>query len=211
MGALVALAAVAGLRNLRSEGRALLVALFVAPLLFYLIPDLIGGGIRSLSTRYLIPSLLALQLTVAALVPTAADRQPRAERWVRALTLLALLAMGTATSIRAARAETPWTKGISRPLPDIVRALEPHPNALLVVDHERHHPGTILTLSGMLPDTTHVQLLPTVEDYELADHDGPIFLLDVSPRFRAELERSAGVTATPVASHLHATLYRVHP
>lgn len=209
VGALVGLAVVAGLRELRAEARALLISLFVAPLCFYLLPDLIGGGIRSLSTRYLIPSLLALHFAVAALAPSRRPL-PEPRRRVHRLTLVALLCVGALTSIEAARAVTPWTKGISRPLPDIAHALAPHPDALIVVDHERHHPGTILTLSGMLPESTHVQLLPTVEDYALADHDGPIFLLDVSPRFRSELEESAGVTITPVSEHLHATLYRVH-
>jgi len=209
VGALALLAAVAGLRALGSEARGLLVALFVAPLLFYLLPDLLTGGIRSLSARYLIPSLVALQLGVAALVPGAAERLPASRRRVDALTLVALLVLGATTSLGAARAETPWTKSISRPLPAIVRALAPHPDALLVVDRERHHPGTILTLSGMLPATTRVQLLPTVEDYALAAHDGPIFLLDVSPRFREELRASAGVTIAPIAEHLHVTLYRV--
>jgi len=205
--ALLFTAIVAGLRALRGEALVCLLTLFVAPLLFYLVPDLIGGGIRSLSARYLIPSLLALQFAVAAMVPTS--EQPRAERNVRWLTLATLLAIGAFTSVRAAEAPVPWTKGISRPLPAIVRALEAHPDALIVVDHERHHPGTILTLSGLLADTMKVQLLPTVEDYELAEHEGSIFLLDVSPRFRRELQASADVTITPVTEHLHATLYRV--
>jgi len=209
VGALVALAVVAGLRSLRAEARALLLALFVVPLCFYLLPDLVTGGIRSLSARYLIPSLLALQLAVAALAPGSRPL-PKPRRRIHTLTLVTLLCLGALTSIGAARAVAPWTKGISRPLPPIVRVLEPHPDALIVVDHERHHPGTILTLSGMLPESTRVQLLPTVEDYVLADHDGPIFLLDVSPRFRNELRASAAVTITPVSEHLHATLYRVH-
>ncbi|MBO6935447.1 MAG: hypothetical protein JJ863_10750 [Deltaproteobacteria bacterium] len=201
----------AGLTTLRRrpEALALVVALFVAPLFFYLVPDLVGGGIRSLSARYLIPSLLALQLAAAAMVPTEVDSLTRADRRVRTFALAALLMLGVFGSVRAARSPAPWTKGISRPLPAIAAALEPYPGALVVVDHERHHPGTILTLSGMLADTTQVQLLPTVEDYELADHPGPVFLLDVSPRFRDELRASAGVTITPVSEHLHATLYRV--
>lgn len=207
IGALVALAAVAGLRDLPSEARTLLLALFVAPVCFYLVPDLLTGGIRSLSARYLLPSLLALQLAVAALV--GAPRSPPARRRVHALVLTALLGIGALTSLRAARAEAPWTKGISRPLPAIARALSRHRGALVVVDHERHHPGTILTLSGMLPDTTLVQLLPTVEDYELPEQDGPVFLLDVSPRFRDELRASAGVGIEAVVTDRHVSLYRV--
>ncbi len=211
VGCLVLTVVVAGLVSLRRRPDALVlvVALFVTPLFFYLVPDLVGGGIRSLSTRYLIPSLLGLQLAAAAMVPTEVDSMSRADRRVRWFAFAALLMVGVFGAIRAARATVPWTKGISRPLPDIVRALEPHPNALLVVDHERHHPGTILTLSGMLSNDVRVQLLPTVESYVLADYDGPIFLLDVSPRFRAELEESAGVTITSVSEHLHATLFRV--
>ena len=211
VGLLLFTCVLAGIGALRRspEAFALVLALFLTPLFFYLVPDLIGGGIRSLSARYLIPTLLAVQLTVAAALPVTKGGLSRADRRVRETALAALLLLGLFGSLRAARATAPWTKGISRPLPAIVDALEPHPHALVVVDHERHHPGTILTLSGMLAETTSVQLLPTVEDYELVDHGGPIFLLDVSPRFRAELEASAGVRVTPVSEHLHATLYRV--
>lgn len=198
----------AGARALRARPEAMMCVfgLFLGPLLFLMIPDLLFGGIRSLSARYLTPSLLALLLAFAALAPSAV-RSTREALSACALAAVLLGALGSAAY--AATREVPWTKSISRRLPEVAAIVQAHPGALVVGDHERHHPGNLLTLSGMVPDDTKMQLLGTVEDYVLAEHTGPIFLFSPSPRFRDELEASAGVQLQPLVQDLHLSLWRV--
>jgi len=215
MAAVVALAVALALRGayaLRTspEPRAretllLLAGLALGPVLLLLVPDLVSGGIRSLSARYLVPTWVALALLVAAAFPGGA-RAPRRARLPIGAALGALLVLGAITAFAAGAAVSPWTKGISRSLPAVAAAIPP--GALLVGDHERHHPGTMLVLAGMLPDDVEVQLLGTVEAYELPDHPGPRYFLDPNPRFRADLAADAGVTWERVAGDEHAPLWR---
>jgi len=204
---LFALAAgLASLRRARSEAAALIVALLVVPAAALLGPDLLGGGIRSMSARYLVPSLLAVILAVAHGLGSRGPVRP-----TRGLLAVALVVFSMASAVAMSRARAPWTKGVSRSLPAVARALDAGPPPLLVANRERHHPGNVLALTTMVRDRTRLQLLSTVEDYALADHDGAVYLFSPSPRFCAELEASAGVSVVPVVQDLHLSLYRVSP
>ncbi|MEM9865466.1 MAG: hypothetical protein AAF938_27920 [Myxococcota bacterium] len=171
--------------------------LFAGPVLLLLMPDLLAGGIRSVSTRYLLPSLLAL-LVMAAF---AIARRPKAAA--------ALLVLMAGSSIFITQARAPWTKGLSTELPAIAAEINAHAEPLIVVDHERHHPGNMLALCGLLAPDAFVQLLPTVEDYALPPHPGPVFLFSPNPRFVDELAAQRGRPPELLVEHLHASLWRV--
>ena len=218
----VALAlAAAGYRALadRPDARLVLAGLVVGPVLLLLVPDLAFGGIRSVSARYLVPTLVGMQFLVAAAVPGGRSRPdvsaspkpseaPSSGARLRRAGVAALVLLGAGSALWASSLRIPWTKGISRGLPEVAEALRSQPGGLLVGDHERHHPGTLLTLSGMVNDDLVVQLLGTVEGYALPPHVGPLFFLDPNPRFRAALQRSAGVSWTLVVDDPHAPLWR---
>lgn len=207
----IALVALGGglvsLRRAPRESTALIVALLVVPAAALLVPDLIGGGIRSMSARYLVPCHVAVVLAAAHGLGASRGPWPRA----RSLAAVAVVVFGLASAIAISRAKTPWTKGVSRSLPEVARALDAGPPPLLVANRERHHPGNVLALTSMVRDRTRLQLLGTVEDYALADHDGAVYLFSPSPRFVDELEASAGVAVVPVVRDLHLSLYRVEP
>lgn len=196
---LVILVGMVAMTSLNKREAWMALSLFAGPVVMLLMPDLLTGGIRSISTRYLIPCHLALLIAAAGVVRAGP----------RSYLVAGLVCAGLLSSAFNATRTTPWTKGVSRRLPEVAALINETSGALVVANHERHHPGNVLALSGLVDDGTQLQLLPTVEDYVLPEHPGEVYLLSPSPRFVAELRESAGVDVVPRLESLHTSLWQV--
>lgn len=162
--------------------------------------DLILGGQRSTSSRYLVPFYLGLLLAVAYLLAylLSAERVPSrrgARDWQRCLGLgltALVLGLGIASCGFNARAETAWTKVISYSLPEVARVINAAPKPLLVSDAFGINLGSVLALSHRLEpqvrllligssDVQHVPQIP--QEYET------VFVFNPSEQFRQLLEQ----------------------
>ncbi|HEY9738032.1 MAG TPA: hypothetical protein V6D06_17190 [Trichocoleus sp.] len=162
--------------------------------------DLILGGQRSTSSRYLVPFYLGLLLAVAYLLAylLSAERVPSrrgARDWQRCLGLgltALVLGLGIASCGFNARAETAWTKVISYSLPEVARVINAAPKPLLVSDAFGINLGSVLALSHRLEpqvrllligssDVQHVPQIP--QEYET------VFVFNPSEHFRQLLEQ----------------------
>ena len=165
------------------EPYALLVGLVVVPVALLLVPDLVWGGIRSLSTRYLTGSLLAV-LVIAAL--WSADLARRG----RLAPVGALLLCGAGSVVGNSLHPAPWTKGLSVSLPLVAERINASASPLLVANMERHHPGNVLALCHLLRPETRLQFIPFGVGYETpwtVDGDyTDIFLFSPIPPFVQE-------------------------
>ncbi len=178
----------------------LLLLLLLLPVALLLVPDLLLGGIRSLSARYLSPSLLAVLLALAFLLGTE-----RLDRRLRAGLGALVFGLCVASSLNNAGKQVVWTKGISVSLPQAAAAVNSSHNPLVVGHWEHHHPGNLLALCGLLQPGASVQLLPSEGEYRLPDHDGDIFLFS-PPGWRRE---ALGLPATLLVEDLHLQLWRL--
>ena len=185
------------LRRTSPGARALILALIVVPIALLLGPDLLFGGIRSLSTRYLTPVLLAVVLALAFAVGE--------RRWPATALLVAL---GAASCLWNASQPTVWTKGISAGLPAIAARINAADRPLVIGTMEQHHPGNVLALCRLLEPGTQVQFLGPHVEYALPEgRDVFLYAPIVEPRLRMEAREHA--RAELVYEDAHASLWRV--
>ncbi len=200
-----ALAAVGWAARRQGAGRlgpgALLVLVAVAPVALLLGPDLVLGGIRSLSTRYLMPTL------VMALVALGQGlSQPG---WPRRVVTVAVAAAMALSVGHNARTDAPWIKGISQALPQVVAQVRAAPDPLIVGNREAHNPGNLMALAAQLPPTVRFHLLLAYEGYRLPPHAGAVFLFSPVPWFPGAVAAAHGVEVQPVIQGLHLSLWQV--
>lgn len=167
------------------------------PIAMLLVPDLLFGGIRSISARYVTPTLLGLLILLAG----ALVRRPR-------LAAAVALVM-VASCVHNARLDTAWTKGISLNLGGVRDAVASVEEPLVIAHLERHHPGNLLALAATLQEG-HVQFLRIPDpDPSVPPGHPNVFLLSPNPDWRAALE-ARGHRIEPLHHDLHLELWRVH-
>lgn len=198
-----ALAAVA--RRGSRDARALLLLLFTLPIAMLLVPDLLHGGIRSVSMRYLTPAWVALIVATGALLAV-----PRSTRVRLALQAL-VLGIATASSAANAPRIAVWTKATSFSLPKVADAVNAAPRPLLVGNLERHNPGNLMALAVLLKPGTKMQFLDTAaeERYVLPREPGTVFLFTPITEYREAMEKREHVHSTLVVQDTFLDLWRV--
>ncbi len=187
-------------------GRGLLLCLVGVPIALLLGPDLVAGGIRSLSSRYLTPSWLGV---VAALAIALSRRSPV---WTAGI-IGAGLVSGMANAARPA----PWTKGVSVSLGEVATWINRAPSALVIGNMERHNPGNLLALSLLLRPGTTLQFreLGASEPVRLPARAGPcgagtdVFLFSPIDEFRRDVDRQAGAESRRLVRDVHLELWQV--
>jgi uncharacterized membrane protein len=182
----------------------MLLTLVIAPLLMLLLPDLLWGGIRSVSGRYLTVTWVGLLMASAV----GLDSLTRSARvWAVGLFVTA----GLVSGVSNARQEVVWTKGVSVGLPEIARQINTSTAPLVVANIEVHHPGNMLALANLLRDDATLQLLPVAVEntYALPESHGDVYLISPNPQFRARVEAQAPVQTRLLYHDLFLELWKV--
>lgn len=163
---------------------ALLVLLVVVPIGMLLVPDLLFGGIRSVSTRYLTPAWVACVVALGAFLPA------------RPILGAAVVAIALASSAVNVPKVAVWTKSTSILLPRVAEHVNAEPQSLVMGSLERHNPGNMMALSILLKPGTKMQFLRAEreETWILPRDQGTVFLLCPINVYREALARREGVT-----------------
>ncbi|HEY9651173.1 MAG TPA: glycosyltransferase family 39 protein, partial [Coleofasciculaceae cyanobacterium] len=132
-----------------------------------LLPDLILGGQRSITTRYLIPSYLGIQISVASCfahkISTIVMNMKLQRVWQ---TIMLVLISGSILScIITAQAETWWIKGSSYQNPQIARIINQANTPFVISDTKV---GRVISLSYLLAPKVRLKLMPTCHTCRLA-------------------------------------------
>jgi uncharacterized membrane protein len=191
-----------------SRARVMMFVLIATPLMLTLVPDLLFGGIRSVSSRYMTPTWIAVSLTIAHMVTTVSISQRLRDKLVATL-----LALGIMSCWSNSTKEVVWTKGTSLGLPAIARLINASPQPLVVSDFEVHHPGNMMALSTLLRPSTKMQFLThdLRSVYTLPEHSGDIFLVSPIPPFRDEIETTTSLTARLIYEDIYLQLWKLDP
>jgi len=184
---------------------------FLAPLMFLLTPDLLFGGIRSLSARYLIPAWVAVQVALSFFLAREMEKTALSRLATGGLALV--LGIGIASNVSNAPQVSVWTKGISYELPAVAKAINAAERPLLVGNMELYHPGNLHALSNLLkPGTRMVFLKPEMEEsYELPADPGSVFLMSPTIQFRKGLEARENVRTRRVLGDIYLELWAADP
>ncbi len=182
----------------------------LVPLALLLGPDLLFGGIRSVSARYLLPSWMVVEISLAFLVSKSSS--PRT-RLPRQLAFAVLLVVGVVSSAHNSRQVSVWTKGISVALPTVADHINDAAHPLLIGNMEQYHPGNLLALSNRLEPHVQMQFLrPEMEAmYVLPPDPGQVFLMSPTIQFREGLEAREHVKTRLVFQDIYMQLWAVDP
>ena len=195
-----------GLRSASPDARRLVILLVVFPIALLLGPDLVFGGIRSISTRYLTPSLLGILVACAFLLGRGETL------WHKGGTGLVLGASLLSCAWNHGQV-APWTKGVSARLPEVAEIINREEAPLVVGNREQHHPGNLLSLGNLLRPESQMVFLDIGEEdlFELPEGEAAVFLFSPTPPFREKLAERASVEIEPVVEGLYLQLWRVLP
>ncbi len=180
--------------------------LVVFPIGMLLVPDLLFGGIRSISMRYLTPAWVGVLLALGYFLGTISP--PRLGAGLGALVLLISL-LSTAHN---APEVAVWTKATSVSLPQVAAAVNRTENALIVGNFERHNPGNLMALSTLLRPGTKMQFLDVKKEerWVLPRNFSAVYLLSPIPDYMQAMERREGVRAEKLVEDHFLDLWEIH-
>ncbi|MCW5312928.1 hypothetical protein GTQ43_03405 [Nostoc sp. KVJ3] len=167
-----------------------IVTLIVIPALPLVLPDLIFGGIRSLSERYLLPSYLGIQLAVTYLIATQLNNESLIRRRIGQTIMGLIIICGLVSYGVNSQAETWWSKVISYGNPQIAKIINQATHPLLISDDLGINYGNIFSLSYLLQSKVQFQLIKGQTIPNIPDEFTDIFLLNPSDIWRKQIETS---------------------
>jgi uncharacterized membrane protein len=177
--------------------------------------DLVVGGQRSTSGRYLVTFYLGLPIALAYLLAIQLLRPPVfSQRLWQAVTVIILSVSLVFCGINT-QAETSWTKGINYNLPTVAHLLNAAAKPLLVSNSYGINFGTTFALSYRLNPQVKFQLVngSFAPDFlnmpQLATGFSDIFLLNPTEPFRYQIEQQQNRKAALVFNDTHLFLWKL--
>ncbi|EDX76165.1 hypothetical protein MC7420_5599 [Coleofasciculus chthonoplastes PCC 7420] len=134
-----------------------ILTLIVIPAMALVLPDLISGGQRSVTGRYLIPSYLGIQIAVAYLLRMKLFDLKIQSRKLWQLLLIALILGGILSCGVSSQSETWWNKYSSYDYPQVAKVINQAPSPLIISDREKI--GRLISLSYLLDDKVSVMVI----------------------------------------------------
>jgi uncharacterized membrane protein len=167
-----------------------------------ILPDLLIGGQRSGTTRYLIPSYLGIQLAVAYLLASQLDTVTIAHHQFWKFMTVLLLAVGVISCAVSSSANTWWNKGVSYNHPRIAHIVNASDRPLVVSDAYGINPGNVVSLSYLVNKNVRFLLLPEVsvspDIPEISNEFSDVFFLNLPDFFRSKIEEQYNAKIVPL-------------
>ncbi|MEH2283366.1 MAG: glycosyltransferase family 39 protein [Nostoc sp.] len=165
-----------------------IVTLIMIPALPLVLPDLIFGGIRSLSERYLLLSYLGIQLAVTYLLAMQLHNKSLVRRRIWQTIMGLVIICGLVSYGANSQAETWWSKVISYGNPQVAKIINQATHPLLISDDSGINYGNVFSLSYLLQPKVQFQLVKDHSIPNIPDEFINIFLLNPSDTWRKQIE-----------------------
>lgn len=136
-----------------------ILTLIAVTALVLVLPDLIVGGQRSFSSRYLIPCFLGIQLAVAYLLATQIFDPIFSHQKTWQAILLVMLSGGIVSCVMISQAETWWNKPVGYHNHSIARVINQASHPLLLSNTSDINIGDVISLSYLLTPKVQLQLV----------------------------------------------------
>ena len=172
------------------------ISLVVVPWLVLAIPDLLSGSTRSNIQRYIIPTFLGMQISVAYLlsVQISSPKAYRANIWK--LITIVVFSLGIISCALSSQSPDWWNKRADSHSLEVAEIVNSKPNPLLIT---KSHPGMRLgVLSYRLDRSTKVWLIDeSLKAIPPGDND--LFLYDPSPELMEQIKSGDTWTLEPIS------------
>ncbi len=163
-----------------------------------ILPDLIWGGRRSISSRYFIPCYIGIQLAVAYLLTshllgTGVSKQ---KFWQGIMAVL--ISLGLVSCTISSQAYTWWNKVVGYYNPQMARIINQTPHPLVISNTSDVNTGDIISLSYLLDSETQLQLVVDPNIPNIPDRFRDVFLFYPSQTLQESLIKEYKATLKPV-------------
>ncbi|PAX49806.1 glycosyltransferase family 39 protein [Brunnivagina elsteri] len=176
-----------------------ILSLICIPALPLILPDLLFGGMRSTSERYLIPSYLGIQIAIAYLFAYQINNGKFKRRQIWQVMAVLVISLGLISIVVSSKSETWWNKVVSDGNPQVARIINRSQNPLLISNDAGINYGNVFSLSYLLePETRFVLVQESNSLSREVKLNQTIFILNPSNSFRREIEAKYGLRAYPV-------------
>jgi uncharacterized membrane protein len=151
-----------------------------ALLLFLVGPDLIKGGQRSTTGRYLVPIYIGIALAVASCLANRIGETTASphRRWAWRMVTVALISAGIISCWVSAQADTWWSKYGAYHQPEVTRIINRSPSPLVLVSG----PVPLFALSLLVQPGTTLQLAEQWAEPPVSRFSD-VFVVEPLPRF----------------------------
>ena len=184
------------------------------PSLALALPDLILGGQRSMATRYLIPFLLGIQISLAYLFATqmTSNRFFKQKFWQ--MVMAGVISIGIISCTISSQAETSWNKVVSYNNHQVAQLINQSNAPLLISNSFGINFGNIFALSYLLNPKVRLQLIN--DNIEMGFRDVPkipnnyrdVFLLNLPDPLRENIEKQYGWKLSLIYNDSHLWLWK---
>jgi uncharacterized membrane protein len=153
-------------RRSQKEVGLFIIILSIIPFLFLALPDLIIGGTRSLSARYLTPSFLGIELSVAYLFSTRTILAVNQKTWKTGFAIL--ISMGIIAGVMNSMMEYSFAKD-GESILTVSNLVNQSQQPLVISNNYAYNPTKILALSRKLNPEVKIQLLDEMKTPVMID------------------------------------------
>lgn len=176
-----------------------------------MVPDIISGGVRSISNRYLIPYFLGIQLAVAYILATGISSSSFSKRKIWQAIATAIIAIGIVSCVVSSQADIWWNKFFSQSLPKMARILNQTKSPLLISGVPPYeNVGHLLSLSYLVNNTVQFQVISQPNLLKMPTEEASdVFLFNPSESLRLETEKHHQSKAKRILRDQYMTLWKL--
>lgn len=159
------------------------------------LPDLILGGQRSTSTRYLVSLILGIQLSTAYLLATQIVVASFSKQTFWRVVMATVISAGVVSCAIGSQSETAWNKVVSYNNPQIARIVNQSNSPLLISNSFGINFGNNFALSYLLEPKVRLQIVAgnTQPDFmnipKIPQGFSDVFFLNPSDQFREKIDQ----------------------
>jgi uncharacterized membrane protein len=179
--------------------------------LFLLLPDLMGGGIRSLNARYLIPYYLGINIAVTIMIYHKLISPIPLERNLGRWLIVTLISLGVISCTLISQVECSWSREYSCDNIKIAQSIKKASHPLIITNRFQNNLGQLFSLSYKLDSNVKFQLLKSSSKFQIPAGFSDIFLYNISPILREEIARSRPSQIQTVYQGKHLKLEKLVP
>lgn len=186
-----------------------LITLIFIPALPLVIPDLIVGGMRSVSERYLLPSYLGIIIAVAYFLSYQVNDGIFSRRQIWYRVTVAMLSLAIISIAVNSQADTWWNKVVSYGNPEVARIINQHQGVVLISDDTGINYGNVFSLSYLLSPDVRFLLVREKMAPKVTNLSSSVYVLNPSSRLQHDIERVYGSRMNRVYSDRFYSLYKL--
>lgn len=180
-----------------------------------ILPDLILGGQRSTAGRYLVPTVIGVQIAIATVLMMQSQVKNRLSRrcWRSVTAIVLMLAIVSNFSIL--KADSTWPKFLSYGMPEVARIVNKSPDPLVISSSDAINFGSVFSLSHAIDLQAHFLLfdfgrvLDDSSPSELMEKFEDVFLLNPSDELRESVEKHENAKAELIFNDFHLYLWQL--